>query len=318
MFSHEEIRTGQGTLQYRRDTVTGISCRISSERIKRGIDQIPAVTYIPEGCPFCPGRVEQVTPTFADGSRIIHGESVTFPNLFPFAAWHTVTVITREHAVERFTRQQLVDALTGQVESLLPHQGYASINWNFLPSSGASLAHPHLQGMVDRYPSARVRCYLEGAGKYQEEWGRPYWTDFREHERDSDRYLFGDDILWVANAVPVGEREVLGVLPGATLGEFAAVIPRCADGILAVIDLYRSLGTYAFNMSLFFDARQGSDFSAFCSMIARINPNAASLSDSSFMERLHIEPLILTSPEELAAQYRKGYGGIFHPTTISH
>lgn len=305
MFSIEEVHTGEGTLQYRHDRFTGLSCRISSERIKRGIDQIPAVTYIPEGCPFCPGRVEQVTPTFADGSRIIHGESVTFPNLYPFAAWHTVTVITRDHAVERFTRQQLIDAFTGQIESLVQHEGYSSINWNFLPSSGASLAHPHLQGMVDQYPSARVRCFLEGTRKYREERGRNYWNDFREQERDSDRFLCGDDILWVASAVPVGEREVLGLLPVATLEEFTAIMPRCADGILAIIDLYRSLGTYAFNMSLFFDAHQKGDFSAVCSMIARINPNAASLSDSSFMERLHIEPLILTSPEELAVHYRE-------------
>lgn len=305
MFSIKEVQTGEGTLQYRHDRFTGLSCRISSERIKRGIDQSPVVTYDPEGCPFCPINVEQVTPTFADGSRIIHGESVTFPNLFPFAAWHTVTIITREHAVEHITRQQLIDAFTGQIESLALHDGYTSINWNFLPSSGASLAHPHLQGMVDRYPSARVRCYLEGAGKYREEKGRDYWADVRNHERNSDRYLFGDDLLWVANAVPVGEREVLGLLPVATLEEFEAIMPQCVEGILTVMDFYRSMGTHAFNMSLFFDTQLKSGFSAFCSMIARINPNAASLSDSSFMERLHIEPLILMSPEALAANYAR-------------
>lgn len=312
MFSIEEVPTGGGTLQYRRDLFTRISCRISSERIKRGIDQTPVLNPLTEGCPFCPENVEKVTPTFADGTRIIHGESVTFPNLFPFATWHTVTVITRDHAPERFTRRQLIDGLTAQRESLLNHEGYPSINWNFLPSSGASLAHPHLQGMVDRQPPARVQCFIEGARRYHEERGGTYWRDMREHEGASERYLFGDEIMWIASAVPVGEREVLGLVPVATLDEFNEFIPPYVDGILAIIELYRSLGTHAFNLSLFFNDHAGEDFSVVCSMIARINPNAMSLSDSSFMERLHLEPLILTYPEDVAASYtrlqeRRGY-----------
>jgi hypothetical protein len=72
---------------------------------------------------------------------------------------------------------------------------------------------------------------------------------------------------------------------------------------------YRSLGTHAFNFSLFFD-REGCDrgFPAFCSLIARINPSPISLSDSAFMERLHLEPVILTLPEQLARMYREKMG----------
>ena len=60
------------------------------------------------------------------------------------------------------------------------------------------------------------------------------------------------------------------------------------------------LGTDAFNMSLFFD-KSGSDhgFRAFCSMISRINPNPSSTGDSAFMERLHLEPVIMTLPEDI-------------------
>ncbi len=72
-----------------------------------------------------------------------------------------------------------------------------------------------------------------------------------------------------------------------------------------MIDLYRSFGTQAFNVAVFFD-RPGSDrgFSAFCSVIARINPNPASISDSAFMERLHQHPVVMTLPEELGSRYR--------------
>jgi galactose-1-phosphate uridylyltransferase len=247
-----------------------------------------------------------VTPTFPDGNRIIRGESVTFPNLFPFGEGHVVTVITREHAAIVFSRQQIVDALLSQIEALHRADGYASINWNFLPSAGASLVHPHMQGLVDSRPSRIVDIYIEASEQYRKKQGRNYWDAVREQERSSDRYLFGDEILWSAHAVPVGEREVRGMLPISTLDELENYADLLARGILEIISLYRELGTYAFNMSVFFD-KSGNDhgFRAFCSMISRINPNPSSTSDSAFMERLHLEPVIMTLPEDLGKFYKK-------------
>jgi UDPglucose--hexose-1-phosphate uridylyltransferase len=311
MFSVEEVETQNGTIEYRRDLVTGLTCRINAERIKRGIDQTPTLRYAADECPFCPERVERVTPTFPGGNRIIHGESVTFPNLFPFAAWHTVSVVTRAHMVDRFTPKQIEDALKGQVDSLAMRKGYASINWNFLPSAGASLAHPHLQGLVDAHPSERMRRIQDGTKSFRRKTGRGFWETLLEKEKDSERYLFGDEITWLAHAVPVGEKEILGILPIATLEDFPGLHAEFTAGILTLLELYRAMGSHAFNMSVFFaPAGKTKDYHAFCSLIARINPNPASLSDTSFMERLHLEPLILTSPEDLAGFYRRERGNL--------
>jgi hypothetical protein len=58
-------------------------------------------------------------------------------------------------------------------------------------------------------------------------------------------------------------------------------------------------------MSIFFDkTNRTHGFSAFCSLISRINPNPFSISDSAFMERLHLVPVILTLPEDLGKYYR--------------
>ncbi len=310
MFSVEAVTTLNGTIEYRTDEVTGLTCRINAERIKRGIDQPPTLKYPEDNCPFCPEQVQQVTPTFPDGRRIVYGESTTFPNLFPFASWHTVSVITRAHTVDRFTPRQIEDALNGQMESLGMRDGFASINWNFLPSAGASLAHPHLQGLVDAHPSERVRRLREGAERYQKRTGKNYWEELVTWEQGSDRHLFGDSIVWFAHAVPVGEKEILGILPVSTLREFHEIRAEFSRDILLLIDLYRAMGTYAFNMSLFFVPSEKEGVHAFCSLIARINPNPTSLSDTSFMERLHLEPLILTSPEDLAAFFRRERGNL--------
>ena len=306
MFSVREIVTSRGTLQYREEHLTGLRCRISPDRLKRQIDQSLYLPSNADGCPFCHDAVLTVTPTFPDGNRIIRGESVTFPNLFPFGEGHVVTVMTREHNVTSFTRQQIVDALLSQIETLRPVDGYPSINWNFLPSAGASLIHPHMQGLSDTCPSHRVDLYLSASEKYRKTKGRNYWDDVKDQERSSDRYLFGEEIHWSAHAVPVGEREVRGILPISTLEGMENYVDLMARDILEILVLYRELGIYAFNLSIFFD-RNGNDhgFRAFCSMISRINPNPSSTSDSAFMERLHLEPVIMTLPEDLGKYYRK-------------
>jgi UDPglucose--hexose-1-phosphate uridylyltransferase len=307
MFTERVVETGKGRLHFRRETLTGLRCRISTERIRRGIDRSPCTPLPAEGCPFCPGNLPADTPVFPGGGRILVGESVTFPNLYPFAGWHTVTVITREHLVPAFSEKQLADALAGQVESLLGHDGYPSLNWNYLPSAGASLPHPHLQGLVDSAPSPLAARYLEGGGQYLREGGRVYWDDVRAFERAAGRALIEGKIFWHASPVPIGEKEIRGILPSSHLSELPPLIPDLARDLLRIITFYRELGTHAFNWSLFLDREGSADggFRAFCSVIARINPNPLSMSDSAFMERLHLEPVILTLPEDLAGSFRE-------------
>ena len=306
MFTIREVRTERGTLQYRRESLTGIRCRISPARVERKIDTVPALPLSREGCPFCPDSIGVATPTFEDGSRLRHGESVTFPNLYPYAERHIVTVITPDHATGRFGVRCLADALSGAAEALSRSPGYASINWNYLPSAGASIVHPHLQGIADTEPTFLAGLYIAAARRYLADHGRLYWDDLVEHERRSGRFLFEDEIFWSASPVPLGEREVRGVLPVSTLADIGPYIEPLAGGILRIVEFYRSLGTHAFNVSILFDAPgAGRGHRAFCSLIARLNPNSLSMCDSAFMERLHLEPVILTLPEDLGALFRE-------------
>ena len=77
--------------------------------------------------------------------------------------------------VEAFSQQQVVDALLAQIDALQHADGYASINWNFLPSAGASLVHPHMQGLSDSRPSRIVDCYINASEQFRREKGRNYW-----------------------------------------------------------------------------------------------------------------------------------------------
>ncbi|MDD1676508.1 MAG: galactose-1-phosphate uridylyltransferase [Methanomicrobiales archaeon] len=306
MFRIEEYYAGDCRLQRRSERLTGLHCRIAPDRLKRGIDLPAKLPSTRRGCPFCPDAVFTATTTFPDGSRILRGESVTFPNRFPFSRWHTVTVITHKHSVHTFTQDQMENALSAQVQSLIGHTGYPSINCNYLFTAGATLAHPHLQGIVDPRPTTLLERFLRGSRQYFRRTGSVYWDDLVEHERAAGRFLFGNEIPWIASAVPLGEREVRGILPVATLDEVEPLIPRLAADLLQVMAVYASQGTRAFNFSIFFDrSRSRGEFRAFCSMIARISPNALSISDSAFMERIHLEPVVLTLPEDLARTFRR-------------
>ncbi|MCK9277042.1 MAG: galactose-1-phosphate uridylyltransferase, partial [Methanoculleus sp.] len=74
MFTIHEIRTERGILQYRRESLTGIRCRISPARVERQIDTAPAMPSSRDGCPFCPDAIDTSTPTFEDGSRLRCGK----------------------------------------------------------------------------------------------------------------------------------------------------------------------------------------------------------------------------------------------------
>ncbi|WOF17283.1 galactose-1-phosphate uridylyltransferase [Methanoplanus sp. FWC-SCC4] len=305
MYSFSEIQTNSGIVQYRTENLTGIKCRISPERIKRNIDNPDFSKYNNEPCPFCPENVLINTPVFKDGTRIQKGESITFPNLFPFARKHVVTVITKDHNVRTFSKKQIEDAIDGQYRALINETGYSSINWNFLPSAGASMLHPHMQGISDYTPSNLTEKYITNSYKYYQEKGKNYWDELIHTEMKSSRFIAGSEIIWAANPVPLGEKEIRGYMPFSTLDELESYIDLISKGMKNIIDFYNYLGHYAFNFSLYTGTPKNKNkgFRAFCSFIARINPNRACTSDTAFMERLHMEPVILTLPEDLGEAY---------------
>ncbi|MEN6609608.1 MAG: galactose-1-phosphate uridylyltransferase [Methanoregulaceae archaeon] len=280
--------------------------------MKRGLNPDYARPEASPDCPFCHPQVLTGTPLFPNGNRILQGESITFPNKFPFAAWHTVTVITRSHSVDRFACEQISDALHAQVQSLAGHSGYPAIIWNYLPSAGASVSHPHMQGLVDPLPSSMVSRYLSCGEDYLRRFGRSYWDDLKEQECSSPRFLYGKEIPWIASPVPLGEREVRAFLPIRHIEELPVYIPELAEGIVTLLDFYRSLGTVAFNMGIFFDtspSNKDRGFRAFCSLIARMSPSPASANDSSAMERLLLDPVILTPPETVSEVFQEFIAG---------
>ena len=117
-------------------------------------------------CPFCPERIEQATPQLPAAiwphGRMRRGRAVLFPNLIAYAPHASVSVYAPElHVlpIGEMTPELMTDNLATQVAWLGavarhdPAARWLSVNSNYLPQSGSSLFHPHLQGAANPVPT---------------------------------------------------------------------------------------------------------------------------------------------------------------------
>jgi galactose-1-phosphate uridylyltransferase len=261
------------------------------------------------GCPFCPERVEAVTPKLpaeiAPEGRIRRGEALLFPNLLPYARFSSVSVYSPERhviALDELTPRLVADNLATQVAwaracvEVDPSAAWVSINANHMLPSGSSIFHPHLQGAVNPVPTTMQRVLAElPAGRFR---------DYLERERaEGVRYLGGlGRVEWLTSFAPVGPCELRAFVPGvaspASLDE--ETVEELGAGIATAAGLYAELGYGSFNLALY-GAPPGSDgYPLNLRMICRSSLAPFYRSDATWLERLHWEAAVDTSPEELA------------------
>ena len=183
-------------LRWRRDPLTGASARILT-----GVKlQPPARTDLtglvakPAFCPFDSEHLETATVPFpaeltAEG-RIRLGQAVVVPNIMAYATHSAVGIYDPGRHfldLDDLTPSIVGDALTvmvrhaQMVRRLDPTAVWSSINGNYLPPSGASLVHPHLQSSHDAYGLTGQRLLAEKSGAWHEAHGS-YWAALVDQE----------------------------------------------------------------------------------------------------------------------------------------
>ena len=102
----EPVRT---TIEVRCDPLTGHSSRILPERGLMPASDFDLEAFARESqpqCPFCPGRIDQLTPMLParihPGGRIVCGEAVLFANLHAYSSHSAVSVYSPRLLGERF------------------------------------------------------------------------------------------------------------------------------------------------------------------------------------------------------------------------
>lgn len=263
------------------------------------------------GCPFCPDRIEVVTPRFPEGivggGRLRRGEALLFPNLHPYARYSSVAVFSPGRhllPLAEMTPALVGDNLAVQVAFARavsrhdPETSWVSVNANHLPPSGSSVLHPHTQGSVHPFPTT-IQRLLAGLPAQ-------WMTDYVAAERRAGARYLGSTgtVEWIVSFAPTGPAELRAVVPGVgspeELGEDQ--VAELGAGIATALTFYAELGFASYNLALYGTGRSTTQVAMLLRMVCRSNPSPWYRSDVMWLERLHAETAVDLWPEDVAAR----------------
>lgn len=268
-------------------------------------------------CPFCPENLLKMTPIFpneiTDQGRIFHGEAVAFPNLFPYSKHNGVVIFSSQHYVrlEDFSTELIKDAFTAAQKYLNkiiesdPDIRYASINWNYLPNSGGSVLHPHIQVCASDFPTNYQTLIDENAKVFKGD----LITALYESEKTLEERWIGQlgNVAWMHAFAPKGQNDFISIFPEKYTIEdineqdwtdFAA-------GLMSIFQTLVLQGFASFNLALNINLNREQSQAIHVRLIPRFTLGKMNTSDMNFFQALHQEPLTYKVPEEIAALARE-------------
>ena len=311
-------------LRWRRDPLTGRGARILTgvKLAPAARPDLGALTAKPAFCPFCAEHLEKATFPFpvelTDEGRIRRGRAVVVPNILAYATHSAVGVYDADrHFVDlpELTPAVVGDALAAMtyharaVRRMDPQAAWSSISANYLPPSGSSLVHPHLQSAHDECGTTVQRTLAERSAAWP---GRSFWEDLVETEAGGPRWVGTTGrVAWLTPFAPTGFHEVWGVVAGAgdvtdlTDDDAAAL----GDGLSRVLGAYHAWNLTSFNFALLGGGPDGA--AAGCRVVLKVlsrsNAELMYRSDATYFERLHDEAMVDLAPEEVAAVLRSRF-----------
>jgi UDPglucose--hexose-1-phosphate uridylyltransferase len=326
-----ELAEAATPVEFRTDPLTGRTLRLvpfSLDRIIRpdldALEQQSRQLF----CPFCPPNVTRITPVFPPDlvpeGAIRIGEAYGFPNLGPYDVYGAVIVLSPERhfvRLDAFDAGLVADALLAahahlqRVARADPAARYRFIAWNYMPASGGSLVHPHLQSNAGYYPTNLQRETVEASERYRAAHGSNYWSDLLEQERRlGERYigrLGGAE--WLTAFAPLGRlSDIVAVFPGraSVLDLTGRDLRDLAAGLLKVFSWLDRRNLVSFNLATY----SGFDAGSFWTHV-RLTPRGSLLyspvetSDQFYYQTLQEENVCILPPETSAAMLRPSFTG---------
>ncbi len=306
--------------EIRIDPLTGKTSRICHFRElkweKPDLDKLVAGTE--SWCPFCPDKVLMVTPCFPEeiipAGRMTLGNKVLFPNIAPYDMLSAVATLGNRHYIPMtdIKPSRIADGFRLALNYFRhldhikhPESVYHLISWNYMPASGSSIIHPHLQVFASSFAPNFLREKLEAAKNYMAKYGSNYWDDLvAAEEANADRFLgqIGRS-KWLTVFAPLGAvGDVTAVVEGvrSTLELTDHDLNDLAVGLTKLMAAYDRMGIYNFNMS-FFSGSAGDAHSRFHLIFSpRIYFNPAiGTPDVAALGRMFGESVCMGFPEDI-------------------
>ena len=306
--------------EIRKDPLTGKTARICHFRELRwkkpDFDKLIAGTD--KWCPFCPEKVLKVTPCFppeiVPEGRISMGDMYLFPNIAPYDRLGAVATLGDRHYIPMadIEPQQIAAGFRLALKYFRhlqamkhPESVYHLVSWNYMPASGSSIIHPHLQIFPTSFAPNVLRDKLEAARTYMQANGSNYWDDLVIAEKAKGERFLGEigRTTWLTAFAPMGAvGDVIAVANDvrSTLELTDRDLNDLAEGLTKLMAAYDRMGIYNFNMS-FFAGSLGDDHTRFHLIFSpRIyfNPTIGT-PDVAALGRLFGESVCMGFPEEI-------------------
>ena len=315
-------------VETRFDPLTGQSCRLirySTDRIIRPDIESMKRKSLESKCPFCSPLVEQVTPRFTpdiDSEGTIRiGKALAFPNVGGYDVYGAVVVISDAHIIllSEFNLETVLNALLAaqtyikKVQQADPRAKYGFIAWNYMPPSGGSQLHPHMQCNIGYLPTNYHKQILEASKNYHRKVGTNFWSDLVEQEKQTGQRYVGTtgNIHWLTSFAPKGRlSDVLAIFEGKTsITELSGEDLRdLAAGLLRIFGYLDELNLLSFNLATY----SGFDKEQFWTHV-RITPRSLLLyspietSETFYYQQMYDENICLISPEVACERLKKRF-----------
>ncbi|WP_147532868.1 hypothetical protein [Bacillus marasmi] len=270
-------------------------------------------------CPFCAENLLKMTPVFpseiAEEGRIFQGVATLFPNLFPYSKHNGVITFSGQHYVrlEEFSAQMIKDVFLAaqqyieKVQENDKEAQFASINWNYLPNSGGSILHPHIQVLISDSPTNHQA--LINAKLKEKAFQNDYYASLYETEKSTGDRWIGEkgNVGWLHAFAPKGHNDYMAIFRGkATIQDITeSDWLDFAEGLTSIFGALNEQGYASFNMALNLSFNQENPSSIAARLIPRFSFGVLDTSDANFFHTLHGEPLSYKVPEEVAGIARK-------------
>jgi len=194
-----------------------------------------------------------------------------------------------------------------------PAAKYHFVAWNYMPASGGSLVHPHMQSNAGYYPTNIQREVLDASERYHAANGSNYWSDLLEQEqRLGERYIGHlGSAEWLAAFAPLGRlSDIMAVFPGkaSVLDLTGQDLRGLAAGLLKVFEWLDAHNLVSFNLA----TCSGFEADSFWTHV-RLTPRGSLLyspvetSDQFYYQVLQEENVCILPPETAAAGLRPSF-----------
>jgi galactose-1-phosphate uridylyltransferase len=194
-----------------------------------------------------------------------------------------------------------------------PESVYHLINWNYMPASGSSLIHPHLQVFASAYAPHLLQEELSWAKTYLQQQGTNYWDDLVKTEKANGKRFLSEigRTSWLTVFAPLGVAgDVTAVVDEAncTLDLTNEDIVDLAQGLTKLMGAYDKMGVYNFNMNFFTGSREDDHARFHLVFSPRTFFNQAlGTPDVGALRNLYNEGLCMAFPEEINEQLKSEF-----------